>query len=70
MSFTPGNKGEIQARANELGIPLSGEGNVGGKQIRLTGSVNCEVSVSTVGRIWRNGLNHLLGRDEDEEALA
>ncbi|MCB0344082.1 MAG: hypothetical protein KDD66_03150 [Bdellovibrionales bacterium] len=56
---------EVRAVCAEFEIPVTGSGEVGGKQIKVDGVINAHVPVKTAGRIWSDALNYALGIAED-----
>lgn len=42
-------------------IPITGRGRVGGKEITVTGAVECEVPLQTAFKLWTRRLGQLLG---------
>ena len=69
ISCSPENESEIRSRATEANIPITGEGEVGGKEIRLEGVEELSVPISTTYRLWIHRMEHLLGQREDDGNL-
>ncbi len=61
ISCSPDKEAEVRELCAEFGVPISGSGEVGGKQIKVSGVISAGVPVKTATRIWSDGLNYVLG---------
>ena len=59
ISFDAKNAEEIRALAKLAQVPISGQGQVGGKKVSLKGAVDVAIPASTANRIWSRGLDHM-----------
>jgi len=60
VSFREENEQQLRELCQAAKVPITAEGTVGGKSIRLEGALKCELPLSTAKRIWEGGLNHIL----------
>ncbi len=63
ISFRESDEAFIRSKCAEANLPITGEGLVGGKAMKLEGALTCEVPIATARRIWSAGFDHLLGGD-------
>lgn len=61
VSFAPQHEEPVREICQKFSIPITGEGTVGGREIRIEGPVECELPLSTTYKIWAYRLNTLLG---------
>jgi phosphoribosylformylglycinamidine synthase subunit PurL len=52
------NEATLRGKCKEVGIQVTGEGEVGGETISIQGAVNCSIPLSTANKIWTNGLEN------------
>jgi phosphoribosylformylglycinamidine synthase len=67
VSCTEAALTNVRTTCNNYGVPISAQGVVGGKEITLSGALQCSMPLSTARRLWRGGLDHLF---QDTSAMA
>lgn len=65
VSCAAGKEEEVREVCREFGVPVTGRGTVGGKQMKVSGAIEASVPVKTALRIWSRGLNYVLGLAEE-----
>ena len=61
VSFSPDEEDRVRALCSEHSILITATGEVGGRELRIEGAVECELPLATAYRIWSNRLALLLG---------
>ncbi|MFN8389601.1 MAG: AIR synthase related protein [Bdellovibrionota bacterium] len=61
VSFLPEDETAVRELCLQYRIPVTGEGEVGGRELRIEGAVECELPLSTAYKIWLRRLSLLLG---------
>ncbi len=70
VSCKPEHETELRALLDEAKLPITAEGEVGGKQLRIEGAIDVSIPLSTARRIWHDGLNHLFGVETSERDVS
>ncbi|HMO17768.1 MAG TPA: AIR synthase related protein [Oligoflexia bacterium] len=69
VSFSPDKEQEIRLLCKERLIPITAEGEVGGKSIVLTGPAKIELPLSTTYKLWIHRLESYLAGDRNKTLL-
>jgi phosphoribosylformylglycinamidine synthase len=68
VSFAAENEEEIREHCMAHRVPVTAQGEVGGREIRFEGAVECELPLSTAYKIWLRRLSLLLGLSTQQKA--
>lgn len=60
LSFSKDNQAEIEKRINDTIVPITGVGEVGGRNIVLTGAINSTIRLATAYKVWKGRLNAMI----------
>jgi len=62
LVFTSTEKSEELTKAlADMNIPVEGTGLIGGRDLKITGSLKCSLPVATAYRIWNQASERALG---------